>query len=168
MPETQVWYWIGKMTWRREWLPTPVFLPGELDLTEWLTHTHTQVAFAMRFLSSWPLFISKALLNPRNKEERVSLRHLLESWLHDVLAEWLWGSNISSVKGDNYNSYCARLSWRLRMWSTWSNRVQCLANCVLFDITIYLWSECFHHSFCTQPYLCLVKDVSFLPMACSQ
>ena len=126
MPETQVWYWIGKMTWRREWLPTPVFLPGELDLTEWLTHTHTQVAFAMRFLSSWPLFISKTLLNPRNKEERVSLRHLLESWLHDVLAKWLWGSNISSVKGDNYNSYCARLSWRLRMWSTWSNRLQCL------------------------------------------
>ena len=45
--------WIGKMPWRREWLPTPVFLPGEfhgqrslvgyspwgckeLDMTEWL------------------------------------------------------------------------------------------------------------------------------------
>ena len=22
--------WIGKIPWRREWLPTPVFLPGEL------------------------------------------------------------------------------------------------------------------------------------------
>ena len=21
--------WIGKIPWRREWLPTPVFLPGE-------------------------------------------------------------------------------------------------------------------------------------------
>ena len=21
--------WFGKMPWRREWLPTPVFLPGE-------------------------------------------------------------------------------------------------------------------------------------------
>ena len=21
--------WVGKMPWRREWLPTPVFLPGE-------------------------------------------------------------------------------------------------------------------------------------------
>jgi len=29
--ETQVWFnpWIRKIPWRREWLPTPVFLPGE-------------------------------------------------------------------------------------------------------------------------------------------
>ena len=46
--------WVGKILWRREWLPTPVFLPGEfhgegslvgysrghkeLDMTEQLTH----------------------------------------------------------------------------------------------------------------------------------
>ena len=46
--------WVGKIPWGREWLPTPVFLPGEfhgqrslagysswdhkeLDMTEWLT-----------------------------------------------------------------------------------------------------------------------------------
>ena len=46
--------WIGKVPWRREWLPSPVFLPGEfhgqrsladysswghkeLEMTEWLT-----------------------------------------------------------------------------------------------------------------------------------
>ena len=51
--------WVGKIPWRREWQPTPVFLPGELhgqrnlvgyspwgrkesDMTERLTHTHTQ------------------------------------------------------------------------------------------------------------------------------
>ena len=50
--------WVGKIPWRREWLPTPVFLPGEFhgqrslvgyspwcfkesDKTERLTHTHT-------------------------------------------------------------------------------------------------------------------------------
>jgi len=22
-------FWVGKVLWRREWLPTPVFLPGE-------------------------------------------------------------------------------------------------------------------------------------------
>ena len=22
--------WVGKIFWRREWLPTPIFLPGEL------------------------------------------------------------------------------------------------------------------------------------------
>ena len=50
--------WVGKIPWRRKWLPNPVFLPGkfhrqrslagyspwgckELDTTERLTHTHT-------------------------------------------------------------------------------------------------------------------------------
>ena len=49
--------WVRKILWRREWQPTPVFLPGkshgqkslvgyspqghkQLDMTEWLTHTH--------------------------------------------------------------------------------------------------------------------------------
>ena len=27
--ETQVHLWVGKIPWRRQWLPTPVFLPGE-------------------------------------------------------------------------------------------------------------------------------------------
>ena len=52
--------WVGKISWRREWLPTPVFLPGEFHgqrslwatvhrvaksgtlLSDWHTHTHTQ------------------------------------------------------------------------------------------------------------------------------
>ena len=50
----------GKIPWRREWLPTPVFLPGELqgqrslvgysswghkksDTTEQLIHTHSRL-----------------------------------------------------------------------------------------------------------------------------
>ena len=42
--------WVGKIPWRREWLPTPVFWPGELhglysrkesDTTEWLSLTHS-------------------------------------------------------------------------------------------------------------------------------
>ena len=27
--ETWVTPWVAKIPWRREWLPTPVFLPGE-------------------------------------------------------------------------------------------------------------------------------------------
>ena len=27
--ETQARFWVGKIRWRREWLPTPVFSPGE-------------------------------------------------------------------------------------------------------------------------------------------
>ena len=50
-------HWVGKIPWRKEWLPTPVFLPGEShgqrslagsypwvlkesDTSEQLTHTH--------------------------------------------------------------------------------------------------------------------------------
>ena len=57
----------GKIPWRREWSPTPVFLPGELhgqrslvgyslcrkepDSTERLTHTHSvQVAFSSSYV----------------------------------------------------------------------------------------------------------------------
>ena len=29
MQETRFNPWVGKMPWKREWLPTPVFLPGE-------------------------------------------------------------------------------------------------------------------------------------------
>ena len=29
MQETQVASWLGNIPWRKEWLPTPVFLPGE-------------------------------------------------------------------------------------------------------------------------------------------
>ena len=54
--ETLVWEsWVGKICWRREWLPTPVFWPGEFhglcssrgrkesDLTEWLSLHFPQV-----------------------------------------------------------------------------------------------------------------------------
>ena len=64
--------WMGKIPWRREWLPTPVFLPGEFhgqkrlvgyspwghkesDMTEGLTllHFHTQT-------NAWGSLIAKA------------------------------------------------------------------------------------------------------------
>ena len=64
--------WVRKIPWRREWQPTPVFLPGEshgqsslvgyspwghkeLDMTERLTHTFTHfgvfVGCSMQVLS---------------------------------------------------------------------------------------------------------------------
>ena len=59
--ETWIWSLDGKMPWRREWQPTPVFSPGKLhgqgslvgygpwgckesDKTELLTHTHTHTS----------------------------------------------------------------------------------------------------------------------------
>ena len=58
--ETWVHPWVRKIPWRRNWQPTPVFLPGEshgqrslvgyslcgpkqLDTTEQLKHIHTDV-----------------------------------------------------------------------------------------------------------------------------
>ena len=68
--------WVSKIPWRREWLPTLVFLHGEfqghrslagyspwdlkeLDMTERLTHTHTQwIWYHMIFTwdSDWQTF----------------------------------------------------------------------------------------------------------------
>ena len=34
MWETWVHPWVGKISWRRAWQPTPVFFPGEFPWTE--------------------------------------------------------------------------------------------------------------------------------------
>ena len=34
LQETMFAPWVGKIPWRREWLPTPVFLPRESPWTE--------------------------------------------------------------------------------------------------------------------------------------
>ena len=64
--------WVGKIPWRREWLPTPVFLPGEahgqrnlagyslcvckdLDTTEQLLLTHSEVLLSLLCISSQDL-----------------------------------------------------------------------------------------------------------------
>ena len=57
MPETWVWSLGWEDPWRREWLPTPVFWPGEYhglytpwgrkesDMTEWLSHCYSILIF---------------------------------------------------------------------------------------------------------------------------
>ena len=60
--------WVDKIPWRREWLPTPVFLPGEpqgqrslmgyspwgpkeLDTTEWLTLLTVYIVFTTIYIT---------------------------------------------------------------------------------------------------------------------
>ena len=85
MQETQE-MWVQSLgqeiPWRREWLPTPVFLPRkfhgqrslgssslwggkELDMTEWLTHTqtHTHTHCARMYLT---FILSMGKIRPRN------------------------------------------------------------------------------------------------------
>ena len=72
--------WVRKIPWRREWLPTPVVLPGkphgqrslvgyspwgrkELDATEWLTHFTESKHYGMRgYLKKMAYYILNRLL----------------------------------------------------------------------------------------------------------
>ena len=67
--------WVRKIPWRSDWLPTPVFLPGESnrqrslagyplkghkesDVSEWLTHTHTHTHTHTQknvYQRNWPM-----------------------------------------------------------------------------------------------------------------
>ena len=76
MWETEFSPWIGKILWRREWQPTPVFLPGEYPWTEepgrlwsmgsqsrmrlsnYQSHTQESMVWASRE-SPWTLTTSK-------------------------------------------------------------------------------------------------------------
>ena len=79
--ETWVQCWVGKISWRRKWLPTPVFLPGELhelrilvgynawsrkesDTTEQLTLSH----FCFHLLvSAWLAILAGCGLEAPNR-----------------------------------------------------------------------------------------------------
>ena len=37
MQETRLDPWVGKIPWKKKWLPTPVFLPGEFHAQRGLT-----------------------------------------------------------------------------------------------------------------------------------
>ena len=70
--------WVGKIPWRREWQPTPVFLPGEShgqrslagyspqgrkesDTTEWLHFTSLHFIAISIFISNVPIFVYLSL-----------------------------------------------------------------------------------------------------------
>ena len=70
--------WVGNILWRREWQPTPVFLPGEFhgqrslagynpwdhkesDTTEWLTHTVKATFFCSQTLLNTSLLFKTSL-----------------------------------------------------------------------------------------------------------
>ena len=75
MQETRFNPWVRKIPWRREWKPTPVFWPGkshgqrslvgyspwshkELDMTEWLIHTHSINIMTYLFQSTHVYMVS--------------------------------------------------------------------------------------------------------------
>ena len=88
MQVTQVYPWVGKIPWRREWQPTPVFLPREFhgqrtlagnspqahkesDTTEQLTHTYTKT-YDTTLVRAWGNVLS-------------------HRWREDRLVQFFWG-----------------------------------------------------------------------------
>ena len=74
--------WVRKIPWKREWLPTPVFLPAkshgqrslegyspwggkELDVTEATEHTHMHTLSVQLFLKKKVNIIISISLGPR-------------------------------------------------------------------------------------------------------
>ena len=44
--------WVGKIPWRGEWLPTPVFLPGESPQTQVPGGIISQIVFNISYLNN--------------------------------------------------------------------------------------------------------------------
>ena len=105
--------WVGKLLWRRNWKPTPVFLPGELhghrslvghrpwsrkasDMTEWLTHTHTHKTLLPLLQPHWGALLERGSdQTPRHKDDSAPLERgqnichkiwLSSAWLHILSA----------------------------------------------------------------------------------
>ena len=56
--------WVGKIPWRREWLPTPVFLPGEFHGRGVWRATVRRIAKSQARLSNWHFHLSFSVLEP--------------------------------------------------------------------------------------------------------
>ena len=104
MRETWVWSLVGKISWRRAWQPTPVFLPGESPWTKELGGLQSMVFQRVRHnwaTKHWRCFKKKAegnfhhcVLLPEWVEisceaHALSLARILLSW---EFLLWFWFS----------------------------------------------------------------------------
>ena len=96
--------WVGKMCRRKEWLPTPVFLPGEShgqrslaayspwghkesDRTERLTHSHTKEVYWQKQKLIW---ISKALYSVKQSLKSLYFRIRFYDIFIFIFFSFLW------------------------------------------------------------------------------
>ena len=80
--------WVGKIPWRREWLPTPVFLLGDpMDRGAWRAIVHG-VAKSQTQLSSYP---------PAPPHTHTRLNHLaIQKILHNIINKILHAKSLQS------------------------------------------------------------------------
>ena len=66
--DTQFNPWLGKILWRKEWLPTPVFLPGEFhgqrSLAGYIVHRVTRSGIRLRDFSFFMSLTKAFVLYP--------------------------------------------------------------------------------------------------------
>ena len=95
--------WAGKIPWRRERLPTPVYWPGEfhglyslwchkeLDPTEWLSLTHS-LHIIKHFHTGYLTYMSLPVNVVQWKEPRTWNWREFKSQLWLITAAWFWAS----------------------------------------------------------------------------
>ena len=102
MQETWVWSLGREIPWRREWLPIPVFLPGEFhwqkslagyspwghtesDTTERLTHTHMNSFILVHLKTKRTWWDFKKNVNYQNLNWQSNISHDKKYQAHTVL-----------------------------------------------------------------------------------
>ena len=76
MQEVQeTWFdpWVGKIPWRREWQPTPVFLPGEFNGQKSLVGTVHGIKKSRTQLSSYHFHFQKEVMNIEKVSDNINL-----------------------------------------------------------------------------------------------
>ena len=132
--------WIGKIPWRREWQPTPVFLPGEPPWTEepgrlqsmvshrvrhdWVTNTHTHSIWRLISSSLW-IQTGKMSYKRIPKELHILVESAVgyhASQMGYVLWKWGWDPKgcWQRQQIDSYGLNCGPQSHLLKPWcSMW-------------------------------------------------
>ena len=76
MQEVQeTWFdpWVRKIPWRREWQPTPVFLPGEFNGQKSLVGTVHGITKSRTQLSSYHFHFQKEVMNIEKVSDNINL-----------------------------------------------------------------------------------------------
>ena len=128
MQETQVWSLSHKIPWRREWLLTPVFLPGEFHGQSLVSHSSwgckesdmteqlTLFTFYKQFQNLEIMYIRELLESPWNflgKNIGVGCHFLLQG---NLLIQGLNPSICISCIGSWILYHCAAWEWQLLLY----------------------------------------------------
>ena len=105
----RLWFdsWVGKMSWRRKWQPTPVFLPGESPWTQEpgrlqsISHFSSaqSLSCVQLFVTPWPAACqaSLSITNSRSLLRLMSIESVMPS-NHLILCRPLLPSILSSIR----------------------------------------------------------------------